>query len=163
MPISSIVTQEPFTSSAISFMFLNQMMRLLEREDKQAFKKDITYFWIFVFSNFWGWDKQACLLLNSDTNGTQAQCLSGKQAQAPAKLYCFSKLYCFCGKNFSPPWNRFGILNFNTSSPRPLHSDMKSLELSFIWASFVKKYFWREQIFVNKKVVLSLIVQKNNE
>ena len=49
-------------------------------------------------------------LLNSDTNGTRARCLSGRQEGA--KLYCFSKLDCFCGKNFSPPWNRLGILNF---------------------------------------------------
>ena len=84
-------------------------------------------------------------LLNSDTNGTRARCLSGRQEGA--KLYCFSKLYCFCGKNFSPPWNRLGILNFNTSSPTSQWYEEPGTEFCGKLFSGFLRYLWTKYLW----------------
>ena len=84
-------------------------------------------------------------LLNSDTQRNLS--LVSKQqgsGRVDAKLYCFSKLYCFCGKTFLSSLKPLRNSKFQTLLLRPLHNDMKSLELNFVWASVVK-YFWRKK------------------
>ena len=98
-------------------------------------------------------------LLNSDTNGTRARCLSG--SQEGAKLYCFSKLDCFCGKNFSPPWNRLGILNFNTSSPTSQWYEEPGTEFCGKLFSGFLRYLWTKYLWTKLVVAEARRVKSN--
>ena len=109
-------------------------------------------------------------LLNSDTNGTRARCLSGRQEGA--KLYCFSKLDCFCGKNFSPPWNRLGILNFKhffshftvwyEEPGTEFCGKLFSGFLRYLWTKYLwTKYLWTKYLWTKLVVAEARRVKSN--